>query len=435
MRHSIAVAVCLFLSLCTFALAQVPAPRQSCPSCCQCCADCCCHGDFWTRDKLTGDWLGCRPCLAQHGIIIDSSLTQFYQGVASGGAEQTSRYGNKFDLYLAADTGRLGLWQGGKLQIHGVDWNFGENSIADGVGLAPVNTNLLTPRIEPTFALTTLLYEQQIGHGFAAMIGRISILDLWSVLYPDYGRGVDGFMNMSFNLPMNGATCLPVIQNLAGIIKAGKKGIQGGIVVIESQNVPVTSGLDFPNGSVLVGLARYNSTFCCLPGSHTVIAAYATGDYTSFNASDWIVIPGGGVIPAEQSGTWMVTYIAEQRLWVDGCNPKRYTKVHGKVGVSDADTSPFSVTGSIAWEAFGMMDCRPHDRMGVGYFYSGLNGAFKDLFLLSGNTLDDLHGCELYYNAAITPWFHLTADLQVIDPAQQANDTAIVLALRAKLDF
>ncbi len=46
-----------------------------------------------------------------------------------------------------------------------------------------------------------------------------------------------------------------------------------------------------------------------------------------------------------------------------------------------------------------------------------------------------LHGGEVYYNAEITPWFHLTGDLQVINPGPQALDTAVVLGLRAKIDF
>jgi len=72
--------------------------------------------------------------------------------------------------------------------------------------------------------------------------------------------------------------------------------------------------------------------------------------------------------------------------------------------------------------------------MGVAYFYSGLSGDFKDL-LAPVLPLDDLQGVELYYNAAITPWFDLTADLQFVEPADSAADTAIVFGLRAKMDF
>ena len=42
---------------------------------------------------------------------------------------------------------------------------------------------------------------------------------------------------------------------------------------------------------------------------------------------------------------------------------------------------------------------------------------------------------ELSYNAAITPWFHLTAYVQFVQSGISANDTAIVLGLRGKIDL
>ena len=41
----------------------------------------------------------------------------------------------------------------------------------------------------------------------------------------------------------------------------------------------------------------------------------------------------------------------------------------------------------------------------------------------------------MYYNAEVTPWFHLTAGLQIIEPALQANDTAVVFGLRGKISL
>jgi porin len=73
--------------------------------------------------------------------------------------------------------------------------------------------------------------------------------------------------------------------------------------------------------------------------------------------------------------------------------------------------------------------------MGVGYFYSGLSSDFKDLLAVASLDVGDVQGVELYYNAEITPWFHLTGDIQVIDPAEQTTDTALVLGLRAKIDL
>jgi carbohydrate-selective porin OprB len=49
----------------------------------------------------------------------------------------------------------------------------------------------------------------------------------------------------------------------------------------------------------------------------------------------------------------------------------------------------------------------------------------------------------LFYNIAVTPWFNVAPDLQVVFPARdetlppnrQSIDTSLVLGLRAKIDF
>ena len=75
-----------------------------------------CHDCLCCRTTLLGDCQA-RKCLGQHGMMLQSSLTQFYQGVSSGGANENFEYGGKFDLFLLADTARMGLWSGGKLQV------------------------------------------------------------------------------------------------------------------------------------------------------------------------------------------------------------------------------------------------------------------------------------------------------------------------------
>jgi porin len=77
--------------------------------------------------------------------------------------------------------------------------------------------------------------------------------------------------------------------------------------------------------------------------------------------------------------------------------------------------------------------CRENDRMGIGYFYSGLSSDFKNLVPLLA--LEDLQRGEIYYNAEIKPWFHLTADLQVVQPGLSRRDAALVLGLRGKVDL
>jgi porin len=47
----------------------------------------------------------------------------------------------------------------------------------------------------------------------------------------------------------------------------------------------------------------------------------------------------------------------------------------------------------------------------------------------------DERGVELFYNIGVTPWCHLTADMQVITPIQDGVKTSLVLGARMKIDF
>jgi porin len=395
-------------------------------SCCDC---------LWCREKLTGDWCGKRTCLAENGIVIDSSLTQFYQGVASGGAEQRFRYGAKLDLFANLNTEKMGLWKGGSMMIHAANWNFGQNSNADATFLAPVNTNLLYPTGEPSFAVTSLWYQQALGEsGLAAIVGRYDLLDVWNLFYPGYGRGVDGFMNVSSFVPFNIVTLgLPPVSNLAGIVKAGEQGVEAAFLVLETANHPTNVGMNVPNGVTILGALRKYTRFGGLRGTHTLAAWYATGEFTSFDADGWTVLPPGIIEPAKRRGSWSATYLGEQRLWQDPCNEKRYTNFFGYVDFADSDANPFEVTAGGSLESFGFYSSRPNDRMGIAGFYNGL-GDLSDLLSVL-RPAGDVYGGEVYYNAEITPWFHLTFDLQAVRPTFRPLDTAVVLGMRGKIDF
>ena len=406
----------------------------NCRTCspCRSCAPCDC---IWCREELTGDWCGRRACLADNGIVIDSSLTQFYQGVSSGGAEQRFRYGAKFDLFAELNTEKMGLWKGGSMLIHAANWNIGQNSVADATFLAPVNPNLLYPTGEPSFAVTSFWYQQAFGDtGYAAMVGRYDLLDVWELFYPGYGRGVDGFMNVSSFVPFNIVTIgLPLISNLAGIVKAGEQGVEAGMLVFETANHPTNVGLNFPNGVTILGVGRKYTAFGGLRGTHTLAAWYATGDFTPFDADGWIVLPIGVRRPPPRSGSWSATYIAEQRLWQDPCDEKRYTNLFAYLDFADSAANPFEMTAGGSLESFGFFASRPGDRMGIAGFYNQL-GDLSEL-LSELQPAGDVYGGEAYYNAEVTPWFHLTVNLQAIRPTFRANDTAVVLGLRGKLEF
>ena len=109
-------------------------------------------------------------------------------------------------------------------------------------------------------------------------------------------------------------------------------------------------------------------------------------------------------------------------------------KLFGYVGLSDVETSPFAWTSSVSIETFGPIQGRSGDRAGIAYFYNSLNGPFQNIFSLI-TPLGNVHGGEIYYNVEVTPAFHLTADLQVIQPEIRSQNAAVVLGLRGKLAF
>ena len=83
-------------------------------------------------------------------------------------------------------------------------------------------------------------------------------------------------------------------------------------------------------------------------------------------------------------------------------------------------------------EGSGVINRRENDRTGVACFYTGLSDSFRQLVSpLVG--LEAVQGVELYYNAAITPWFHLTGDLQFVENGIETDDTAVILGLRGKI--
>lgn len=41
----------------------------------------------------------------------------------------------------------------------------------------------------------------------------------------------------------------------------------------------------------------------------------------------------------------------------------------------------------------------------------------------------------MFYNVGVTPWCHVTADLQIVDSGRSLVDTMMMFGLRAKIDL
>ncbi|PHS02186.1 MAG: hypothetical protein COA78_21805 [Blastopirellula sp.] len=397
-----------------------------------------CQHCLGSRDRLFGDLLGPKSHLAQHGIIADLRLSQYYQGVASGGSDQIGMYGGKLDYNFTFLGEPLGLNKGFTTLLH-AETRYGQSLVTEAGAFAFPNTNMLYPKPEGVTSITGLLFMQALNEKVALAAGKINVVDFWGMVYPDSGRGLDGFMNLnSLTVGLPWLRFVNLSVNGAGILVLEGEQIEGGFLVFDTNNSTTTAGIDnlFDQGAGVLGLWRFFHTWDGKPGSHLVAGGWSSRTYTSLDANSWSFIPGQGqgLTPGTETGAWALAYYFNQVLWADPCNADRNVKFLTGWSLSDSNPS-FGQWGMLATlESFGPFAHRSKDRMGVSYFYTGVSDDFKQL-VSSVVAIEDVQGCELYYNAEVTPWFHLTGDLQVIDNEQSANDTAIAIGLRAVIDL
>jgi porin len=391
---------------------------------CECDSDC----------RLTAELEACAKRMASQGIVYDIVVPQFYQGVTHGGIDEEFEYGGKVDQYFILDGGKLWGMQGFSVTMH-VETRYGEDVNREAVGLAPVNVAMLYPNAdEHDTAITNLTFTQALSEEWLVAFGKFNAVDMWQGLYPQTGRGVDGFMQTSIVFPLGGARVVPLSFMGVGVTKLHGKLPQAGLTVFDNQNVTTTSGFDdmFQNGANILAFYRFFHKAGGLPGSQLFGGVWATGEYVTFDPLSFVILPGEGVVFDRQGGAYTLLYILEQTLWADPCHKERNVGLLSQWTLSDPDTSPFNWSCNVALQATGANRSRPQDTIGVGYFHTGLSNDFVNA-LSPAFDLGDLDGVELYYKAPVTDFFHLTADLQVIEPADEQLNTAVVFGLRGVL--
>src|SRR2546421_569115 len=308
---------------------------------------------IFERPKLTGNWWGARDTLEAHGVTLDVSLAQFYQGVTDGGIDRDFEYGGKLGIYVNLDGGKAGLWQG-----------------------VLITTHVGTP----------------------------------------YGEEVN---------------------DIDGLVFA-EQGPEFTFLVRDPDHHPTTIDLDklFAHGVLLTGSLRLPVAPFGLPGTQVFGGNWSSRHYTSLDPSDWENVPGQGLPAPEESGSWAIWYNADQTLWINSANTNQWLGVFEMSGLSDGNPNSVRWNVTVGLGAGGLVPSREHDTMGVAYFHIGVSDEVKDLLASQpGLAQRDEQGVELYYNAALSPWCHLTADLQVAQPSTKAFDTAVLAGSRLKIDF
>ena len=389
-------------------------------------------GDISSRDVMTGDWGGLRQSLADNGIQVDFDIQNYFQGLVEGGIEQRWAYGGTSDLRLKLDTGKAGWWPGGFIEIHAEGyWGDGANA-RDGA-LLPVNADYLLQLPEgngvylPHVTITQFLSEK-----VAIMLGKLdtSFGDMNSFAHVS---GNDKFMNMAFGFNPVTTLATPYSALGAGLILLPSDNLIVALSAYDIEGNIGESGFDtiFDDGTGFNVEITLNTNLFGKPGQQLIGATYADGDFSILSDARLLLpfLPG---TPEVQSGTWNAYYNFEQHLQHDAASGTGWG-IFGRVGLADGETSPIDLLLSGGIGGSGLLPSRPNDNFGIGYFYAHLT---DELPTIAKPFLRDAEqGVEIFYDAAITPWFRVAADVQIISPAVDAADTAVVVGFRSKISF
>ncbi len=382
---------------------------------------------------------GFKSKLEERGIEYDFFATQFFQGVAAGGVEQSWPYGGKLDLFNGIDCKKSGLWQGLFVDTH-LETRLGQsvNNI-DGL-LAPSNIAMAFPEPdENVTALTGLKVSQALSENFVLFAGKINTLDEFPVRYNremGLGRpGLSGFMNTSLVFNPIAARTVPYAAAGTGFAVVEGKEPLFSFCVFDPEERAV-EGLEnlFERGVVLVPDFIFRIKPLGLPGTYNLGGTYSSAKYRSVDPAAYLNIDlPPGAFP-EESGSWSLYLNSYQALWVDPSNERRTWGLFSRLGLSDGNPNPIQYTAAVGIGGQVMRAGRPADTFGLGVFQLGLSDQFKALAIPIQPQQDEF-GLECFYNAALTKNVRLTGDVQFVRPSTQAFDTAIIPGLRLVAAF
>ncbi len=398
-------------------------------------SDSSCVGCGWLSDspRLTGDWGGKRTALEESGVVLKADMTLFYMGVASGGVSREFRFSGHGDYTLLLNTSKLGGPQGLTVKLR-AEHHFGQPMLGTTGALLPSNVTAVLPVSDSEeLYLVNALLLQQLSKSLCVFVGKLDTLDGDANDFA-HGRGKTQFLNMAFvGTPIVSRT-VPYCTLGAGFMYASTDGWVFNFAVLNARDTTRTSGLDelFAHGVVLVPELRVPTRFFGLPGHQLIAASFSTSKYVALQQDPRVILPH--VPLAEHSSSWAVVYNFDQYLFAEPTTPTRGWGVFGRFGIADADTSIIEWFLSFGIGGISPLRKTKTDRFGIGWYYAAASSKLGPL-LTNVLGMDDGQGVELFYNFEVTPAFHLTADMQIIDPGATRADTALLVGLRAHLDF
>jgi porin len=396
-------------------------------------------GDLFSRSALTGDWGGARTAIAKKGLQFKVETTQFFQGVMSGGARQKGEYGGVNDYRILFDSAAAGLWPGGFIEIHGETY-WGKSANGSTGAILPVSiSDAIKGAGEGTY-LSHLTVTQFLNERFALIAGKINTAtgDVNAFAHGG-GTGRDNFLGAAFTLNPVTYYASPYSTLGGGFIYLfGEKKQHFFNVMLYDTDAKITrSGFDtvFEGNTTYSATLRLETQFFQKTGHQSFGFLYGDGSFTNLSQDPRVLIAdllvGQNLPPSRQDGTWAFFYNFDQYLVTDPNDPSQGWGMFGRFGIADENTNLLHAFCSAGIAGTGIIPGRDRDRFGVGYYYQKLSEDRP----LKQRIGDHEQGVEVFYQVAVTPWFDVTLDLQVVDGAIRNSGTAWVGGLRGQIAF
>jgi porin len=137
------------------------------------------------------------------------------------------------------------------------------------------------------------------------------------------------------------------------------------------------------------------------------------------------------LLPYEHSGhNLMAYYNFDQYIYHEKDDPTQGVGAFGRFGWAEQEVNAVAHFYDVGVSGKGVISGRDHDTFGVGYYYLDLSHRLPSIF-------HSEQGIEAYYNIEITPWLHITPDLQIIVNPGGADmkDTSVVYGIRAQISL
>lgn len=386
---------------------------------------------FWQQRAILDVPGGPKQSLKDAGIDLSVNYTEFYQSLVGGEGDKDWEFGGKTDVIGTFDGHKLGLWPGLYITAHAEFVN-GENVLFQGDGsVLPVNTALAFPTLGGYDYDLSLVITQTFSESTTLSVGKFNMLDAAAKTPLLGGGGLTTFFNTGLAAPISGVTP-PYI--LGGILSHKTEPAIFTLMVYDPRNAQDSDVLEHPfEDGVTTSLSvTVPVTIDGKPGFHGVRGVYSTLNGSDFRDIPDLILPGGTQELGTIDGYWFASYSFQQYLVVDDQDPQRGWGLFGQLAVSDGNPNPFGWSGFIGVGGSSLLSGRPDDTFGISYFYYGFSEDLKDSLDDVSYDLGDESGIEAFYNLAVTPWLNVTADGQVIWPAD-GDETAYFLGLRAQL--